>query len=123
MIALRFLALCSFAALLTACGGTFCPEPMEPKFENHTSCWYSMKVLAVKNIDDTKSLVTATIPEGVGGDDTDHKRPYSFFVNNPSKTEPLKLKSEEPYLFIGGEHSPYLELYVFPSKSDDSMRK
>jgi hypothetical protein len=123
MIALRFFALVSFSALLSACGGTMCPEPMEPKFENHTPCWYSMKVLAVKNIDDTKSLVTATIPESVGGDDTDHKRPYSFFVNNPSKTEPLKLKAEEPYLFIGGEHSPYLELYVFPPTSDDSIRK
>jgi hypothetical protein len=115
MIALRFLALVAFSSLLTACGGTLCPEPHEPKFENHTPCWYSFLVTDVKKVDDTKLLVTGTIPPNVGDKDTDHSKPYSFFVNHP-RVETLipKAMGKDPYLFIGSEHSPYLELYVIP---------
>jgi hypothetical protein len=35
MIAVRFATLVGFSALLTVCGGTICPPPGEPKFENH----------------------------------------------------------------------------------------
>ena len=117
MVPLRFIGVFCLLGLLTGCGGEICPAPHEPRFQNHTPCWYSIKVNKVDTLagDDTKVLVTGTIPDNVGEGGVDHKKEYSFYVNAP-KHQSLQIRtgSEEPYLFIGSEFTPYLELYVFP---------
>jgi hypothetical protein len=127
MIAFRFLALVSFSALLTACGGTICPSLMEPKFENHTPCWYNMKVVDFKKLDETTNLtlVTATISESVkpeGGDKIDYSEQFQFFLHDLSTAKSVEITKGQDYLFSHGENSPYVERYVFPM-NNDSMHK
>jgi hypothetical protein len=115
MIALRFLALVSFSALLAGCG-TFCPPPGHPGPDNETACWYNMKVT---NIDKDRGEVTATISTRVKGFDgpIDYKKPYTFHVRHLDKlaaTDQVKVGKE--YLFFNANSSPSLE--VFPNASD-----
>jgi len=114
MIALRPFALFSFLALLTGCAHYICPAPGEPKFNNHSTCWYGMKVV---DYDHNTGLVTATISESVGGAEVDHKKQYHFFVRDlPKGMTPESIKGKD-LLFASEEHSPYLEPFVFPKGS------
>jgi hypothetical protein len=125
MVKIGPVALVIASAMLTACGGTICPFPGEPKFENHTPCWYNMKVVNAELIGAERALVTATISEGVGGSEVDHNKQYKFFVHNlqgGTSSPSLKLQEGQDYLFNGGENSAYLELFVFPT-GPGSMKK